>query len=421
MNFSVRVEKVQTADVVVVGGGTAGVFAAIAAARSGADVLLIEKNSMLGGTVTTACVDFPGLFFAWGKQIIDGPCWEAIRRCDALGGAVMPKITFKPERHWHEQIRLNRFVFTHVLWEMCREAGVRVLTNAMVSAGEETADGLQLLFTDKEGLFAVQTKYAIDCTGDGSLAALLGYARVKSPTQQPATPQNRIGGYDPAGITPEMIEERRNACPGLVPEYVSNASLMNYLRIHKIDIHIPCKDAETSLGRTELERDTAAVMMQTVQFYRGIPGLENLQVEFIAEETGVRETCRIVGEKVITQEEYIQAVLYPDSVCYTFYPIDLHVMHGIEKHYLPENTVAKIPYGALVPKGSKRLLCAGRCVSSDTYANSAVRVQAPCMAMGQAAGCAAALCAKIGGGVYDLPYEELKAALQKLGAIVPEK
>lgn len=110
-------------DVVVVGGGTAGVFAAISAARTGAKTILIEKNSMLGGTITAAAVNFPGLFFAWGNQIIDGPCWEAIERTIELGGARMPKISYQPGNHWEEQILLNRFVYTYVLNEMCRESG----------------------------------------------------------------------------------------------------------------------------------------------------------------------------------------------------------------------------------------------------------------------------------------------------------
>ena len=87
MHYSLNVTKELTSDVVVIGGGTAGVFAAITAARCGLKTFLIEKNSRLGGTMTAAEVNFPGLFFAWGKQIIGGPCWESIERTVALGGA----------------------------------------------------------------------------------------------------------------------------------------------------------------------------------------------------------------------------------------------------------------------------------------------------------------------------------------------
>ena len=140
--MEVKIQRELKADVAVVGGGTAGVFAAIAAAKSGAKTILIEKNSILGGTMTAACVNFPGLFFAWGKQIIAGPCWEAIEKTIELGGAKMPQISFKPERHWHEQILVNRFVYTAVITGMCRDAGVIVISNAMLADAQETETGV---------------------------------------------------------------------------------------------------------------------------------------------------------------------------------------------------------------------------------------------------------------------------------------
>ena len=91
MKFRTEVKRAFVTDVVVAGGGTAGVFAAISAARTGAKTILIEKNSILGGTMTVANINFPGLFFAWGKQIIDGPCWEFIERTIKLGGAIVPE------------------------------------------------------------------------------------------------------------------------------------------------------------------------------------------------------------------------------------------------------------------------------------------------------------------------------------------
>ena len=138
--MEIGLKKRYYADVAVIGGGTAGVFAAIAAARTGANTILAEKNSILGGTMTVAGVNFPGLFFAWGKQIVDGPCWEAVKRTISLGGGVMPEIKFKPERHWYEQIVLNKFIYTAVLFQMCEEAGVRLICNSMVSDIKENED-----------------------------------------------------------------------------------------------------------------------------------------------------------------------------------------------------------------------------------------------------------------------------------------
>mgnify|MGYP000498984597 FL=1 len=118
-------DKLRT-DVVVVGGGTAGCFAAIAAAKAGAKTILVEKKGILGGTITAAAVNFPGLFFAWGKQIIAGPCWESILRAQSIGAAVIPEISRRPQAHWHEQILLNIFSYTQILDELCLESGVEL-------------------------------------------------------------------------------------------------------------------------------------------------------------------------------------------------------------------------------------------------------------------------------------------------------
>ena len=404
-------------DLVVVGGGTAGAFAAICAARSGSKTVLIEKNSMLGGTMTAAGVNFPGLFFAWGKQIIGGPCWEAIERTVALGGATLPKISYRPERHWHEQILLNPFVYTTVLFQMCEEAGVHVITNAMVSHATEEEKGVRVIVTGKEGLFCVRASAAIDASGDATLCALLGFEMQKSEIQQPATLQNHISGY---AATEEIFERiKREFDTEKLPSHISASNLIGYLKRGKIDMHIPCADADTAQGRTELERRALYEMMRVVSFYRGIEGLEGLTVDTIAAETGVRETRRIRGKHIVTAEEYINGYRYPDAICYAFYPIDLHVERGIEQCFHKENVVSCVPYRALIPEKSRRVLCVGRCASSDTYANSALRVEAVCMAMGQVAGVAASMM-KDGSQASDVPYDGLCAALRTLGAIVPE-
>lgn len=408
-------------DVAVIGGGTAGVFAAISAARTGAQTLLVEKNSMLGGTVTVAKVDFPGLFFAWGKQIIDGPCWEAIKRAEALGGAKIPEVSYKPKKHWHEQVKLNRAIYIHVLNEMCREANVCVMANCMLSHAEERSEGVSLLLTDKRGLFAVEADVVIDATGDANVVSMLGYPCEKGGTLQPATLQNRISGYRAEDISLDMIEKSMrdgNVCH--IDSPITPPKIKHFLDIHKIDIHTPAPDADTSEGKTDTERRALSDLIAVYQFLRRIPGLEALTIDFIAEETGIRETNRIVGEAVITAEDYITGRSYPDAICYAFYPIDLHVMNGIEQKFHAEEIVAKIPYRALIPKGARRVLAAGRCISSDRYANSGLRVEAPCMAMGQAAGCAAALCASHRSEVSHVNMKQLRTALREIGAVLPE-
>ena len=418
MQFVISPKSVLDSDVVVVGGGTAGVFAAISAAKNGAKTILVEKNSTLGGTVTAGGVNFPGLFFAWGKQIISGPCWEAIERTKNLGGAVFPEFKYKSERHWHQQIRLNMFVFRSVLTQMCLESGVEILTNTMVSLVKEESDGVVLLITAKEGVHQINAKVVIDATGDANAAVLAGYQTVKSITQQPATPQNHISGYSFDEVNIDMLREELKK--ENFPSQIFESKLINCLRNNKFDIHIPCQDAETSFGRTRVEIDSMELITKLYSFCRRIDGLENLTVDYYASETGVRETVRIIGENTLTAEDYINSKHFDDSICYAFYPIDLHVMEGIKQIFFEDNKVGEIPYGALIPKGAKRILCAGRCISTDTDANSAVRVQAPCMAMGQAAGCAAAISAKQNVAVSEVPFSQLCCSLRKMGAIVPE-
>ncbi|MGN1062588.1 MAG: FAD-dependent oxidoreductase, partial [Candidatus Scatosoma sp.] len=106
-----RINKRIATDVAVIGGGTAGVFAALGAKNAGADVILIEKNNILGGTMTQGRVCFPGLFHAWGKQIIGGYGFEAVKRALRYEGREMPVFPYKSERHWHQQIALNEFYF----------------------------------------------------------------------------------------------------------------------------------------------------------------------------------------------------------------------------------------------------------------------------------------------------------------------
>ena len=417
--IQIDVKRGQKCDVAVIGGGTAGVFAAISAARMGADTVLVEKNSRLGGTVTAAGVNYPGLFHAWGKQIISGPCWEAIERVVRSGGATLPEITYQPKRHWMEQIRVNKLIYTKVINDMCREAGVRVFTDTMLSYAEEKTDGVCLLLTDKSGLLELSAGIVIDATGDANVTTMMGYSCEKSISQQPATPDNHITGYDLSDVDKEEL--RKKWSQSRLSEKVTLERLLYYLNIHKIDCHIDCVDADLSEGRMALEMRAVDELCEYLRILRSVKGLESLTVDYLADETGVRESVRVVGEHVVTTEEYLRGIHYEDSVCYAFYPVDLHVEKGIEQRFVQPDIVPRIPYRSLIPKDAKRLLCAGRCVSSDTYANSTLRVQAPCMAMGQVAGVAAAIATSSHCSVAEVDFSRLCESLKKLGAIVPQK
>jgi hypothetical protein len=146
---------------------------------------------------------------------------------------------------------------------------------------------------------------------------------------------------------------------------------------------------------------------------------DGLRLMHLQPETGFRESFRIQGETMITVDDYRSGRIFDDAVCYAFYPVDLHTQTGVKPQPLKPGIVPTIPLRALIPKGSRNLMVAGRCVSSDRLANSALRVQASCMAMGQAAGAAASLAAKSGTTPLDVPLKMIHDLLRTHGAIIP--
>ena len=410
-------------DVIVVGAGIAGVFAAISAARRGAKTLLVEKNALPGGTMTAAGVNYPGLFHAWGKQIIDGPCYEAIRRAEAMGGAVIPEIVERPQAHWMLQIRLNPFAFVSVCEEMLLESGVTVRYHAAPVWAECSGDGVQLGVAGKGERLCFSAGVLIDATGDADMTTLCGFATERSETLQPATLIQDIAGYDRDKIDAGRVAELYAAA--LANGTLAEGDLqyndpMKAFREGRISMHIGGYDASSIAGKTALELAARAMLKRILSFLRTVPGGEGVYVRSFAPECGVRETKRIVGEGYMSVDNYLSGYVYPDAVAYCFYPVDLHEKVGVHQIHLQPGIVPTIPYTALIPQGADRLLVAGRCAAGDTEANSAYRVQAACMAMGQAAGVAAAIAARMGVSVRQVPLGALRQELEALGAIVPQ-
>lgn len=409
-------------DVLVIGGGAAGVFAAIAASKTGAKTLLIEKNGVLGGTITMAGVNFPGLFFAWGKQIIGGPCWDAILRTVDLGGATLPRISFQPEHHYDEQISLNTFIYSYVLDEATENSGVHVLLHTAIGSLQPIDDGYLATLSQREGISCIKTKTIVDATGDAAAVGLLNLPRVKSTSVQPATLIHNLSGYNPNELDMNKLKQQVHewiTSGRLKKEDFQGDNIIYSLKSRRIFMHLSGQNADTSAGKSLLEQQARGALMRIILCLREFPGLEKLSVSYCAPECGVRETYRIIGETSITAEEYVNGVLYDDAICYCFYPIDRHIPEGIHQVFLKPGIIPTIPYKALIPKGAKRILTAGRCIAGDADANSAYRVQAPCMATGQAAGVAAALASARGCTVQQVPYSAICENLKKMGAIIP--
>jgi glycine/D-amino acid oxidase-like deaminating enzyme len=419
-----------TYDVIVVGGGTAGVVAAIQAGRAGARTLLVEKNGMPGGTLTVGGVNYPGLFHAWTQQVIAGIGWELVTRCVAESGDTLPDFSQQHATdHWKEQVRVNVALYAALCEETLLEAGVELLYHTMVGRVQQHWEGTELALCTKSGLRSVQTRTLIDCTGDANVVALAGYPVHRPAAPQPGTLVCQLSGYDAVALDWAALRKAYHAAvrrgelaytdTGWDAARFTGKWIVGYggssNHLHGINAH----DSE---GKTRLEIAARRALLRAVRFLRRQPGLENLRVDWVAVECGVRETATIAGKATVTAEDYVSGVVWQDAVCYAFYPIDLHQAEraGLDCRPLKEGVVPTIPRGALLPAGSRNLLVAGRCLSSDRLANSALRVQAACMAMGQAAGAMAALAADSGVEVEALPMTAIRQLLHEHGAIVPQ-
>jgi hypothetical protein len=233
-------------------------------------------------------------------------------------------------------------------------------------------------------------KQIVDCTGGAEMAGMLGYARLREEERQPGSIQFLVG-------------EKNN--PGRGTER-GGAGLLHAIYVH---------GADSTNSRTVTEASLTGRKAVLKKVRSSKQRLMHLQPE-----PGFRESYRIEGDTVITVNDYRSGRFFDDAVCYAFYPVDLHTKNGVRPEPLKPGTVPTIPLSALVPKGSKNIIVAGRCVSSDRLANSGLRVQAPCMAMGQAAACAAVIAAKDGTTPGKVPLAKLHALLKDHGAIVPQ-
>lgn len=413
-------------DVAVIGGGTSGTIAALQAARAGAKTALIEIGSQLGGTMTTAGVTFPGLFHTWGKQVIAGIGWLLVLEAVEMDGGHLPDFKMpQTHTHWLNHVSLNGPLYAVLAEDAVLRAGIDLQYYTMPLRVESTGQGWHLTLLGKGEECELDCRQLIDCTGNAAVVALAGFPRRREPETQPGTLMFRLGGYDVNVLDAAAIQgkyEQALVEGALLPGDFQHAHFpfMHFLQNGGWNAqHIPHADNATASAHTAANIAGRQSLLRLLRFVRTLPGCENTRLETMAGETGVRETYRIVGEATVTVEDYCAGRLYDDAVCYTYYPIDLHTAEGIDPKPLEEGVVPTIPLRALVPKDSTNLLVAGRCISSDRLANSALRVQASCMAMGQAAGAAAALA--VAGMVTPLDVDllALKALLRQHGAIVP--
>jgi hypothetical protein len=271
----------------------------------------------------------------------------------------------------------------------------------------------------------IEAREIIDCTGDAAAFGLLGLPTERAPDRQPGTLIFSLDGYDPDALDAGEIQRRyeQALANGALTEgdfWRADRPFVQFLRSHGRNAqHVDQADSSTSESQTEADVAGRQSLLRLLRFCRTLPGLEGLRLTDMRESTAARETVRIVGRTCITEDDYVSGRVFADAICNAYWFVDVHTKAGVEQRVLAEGDVPTVPLSAMAPPGRDRILAAGRCVSSDRRAHSALRIQATCMAMGQAAGAAAALATRTQTVSAEVPIDRLGEVLAENGAILP--
>jgi hypothetical protein len=396
-------------EVVVVGGGPAGIAAAAASGRRGRSTILIERYGFLGGAGTAAGLStFCGLHaVVHGKheQVIHGIADDILDRLAAMDGLNEPHLTVQ------NKIQAQAYdisAFKIVADELMAGAKVKVLYHAFAAgalmAGDDRIDAL--IVETKSGRFAVRGKLFIDGSGDGDLAAWAGapfeVGDGRGNMLYPST-MFRINGVDPqkAGrawdLIPRLMEEAEKtgrAFPRKKPIVRPQRNPIEW-RANLTQIKNPDGTAVSGIDAEELsygEVEGRRQCWDVFQFIRSVtPGFDQAYIVEIAPQIGIRETRRIVGEYVLTEDDILQCRDFDDSIGVNGWPVEAHIKGDVKFVFTPAGTRGfnQIPYRILLPQRVENLFVVGRCASMSHEGQSSARVSGPCFVMGQAAGTAA--------------------------------
>jgi hypothetical protein len=428
-------------DVIVVGGGPAGCAAAAAAAREGAKTLLIEGSGSLGGSGTNALVPAWCPFSDKEKIIYRGLAEKiftlAKKEMQHVSPEALDWVPIDPER-------LKRVYDTVVT-----EAGADILFHTVLSHVQATDGNVDaIITTNKAGLKAWRAKVFIDCTGDADLVAWAGgrfhkgdesgaglmpathcfiLSNVDEKTYQASpplhlpVPENPIFRILQSGKYPLIPDA--HCCQNLIgPGTVG----FNAGHLFGVDNTDPQSTSQALiLGRRMAEQYCTALR----EFH---PAFHDAFLVATGAQVGIRETRRVVGDYTLTLDDYLQRRSFPDEICRNSYYIDIHwakeeaakdleQWEKWEKHttrYGPGESHG-LPYGCLVPAGLRNVLVAGRCISAEKPVQGSVRVMPVCLAMGEAAGLAAALAAAGDHDTHRVDTHHLRQRLVEYGAYLP--
>lgn len=418
MKMTFDIPTVRKTDVLVIGGGCAGIAAAVSAARHGAKVLLTDANGSLGGMATNGLVGpFMTCYDPQGKrQVIRGLIEEMIQRMVRRGGAIHPSecpagssySAYRVPGH-HNCTPFTVEAFRICAEEMCCEAGVELLYHVLFQSCCMSEDGSRIegaVFATKAGLIRIDASTVIDCTGDGDVVLSSGapclYGDENGATQ-PASLFFLIDNIDQekmeaalrdrwdnrffeTEIATETQEGRYHVPRTKVAIYQSSDGTWR-VNMSRVALKNGCDPFEIT-DATVRARAQQDEILGVLRKY--VPGCENARLLESANMLGQRETRRIDGVYTLTGDDIRSGKSFEDTVFLAGSSIDMHGGNNVK--YIPaQGDAYPIPYRILLPKKVQNLLVAGRCASMDREALAAIRVMPPVFAMGQAAGTAAAI------------------------------
>lgn len=431
-------------DVVVLGGGPAGIAAALAAARNGANVLLVERYGFLGGMGTAAGVtNFCGLHsnvFGDIQRVVHGVASDLLEHMDALGGLNKPHLVLKKT---HAQA-YDMSAFKCAADELLGAGGVKLLFHALAAGVVKSPQGRidALLLETKSGRLAVRGGVFIDCSGDADLAHWAGVPTEKGDDTGAMlypTLMFRVGEVDAqrAGeawqTIPTLMDEAEASGEYTFPRRGAIVRPQQHpyeWRVNVTQLKNPdgsATDGTDAQSLSDGEREGRRQIVDYLRFLRNkVPGFEKAYALDIAPQLGIRETRRLVGEYMLTADDVLQCADFADSIGVNGWPLEQHVAGDVRWAWppIPESRgYNQLPYRMLLPRrssagGADNLLVAGRCASMTHDGQSAARVTGACFVMGQAAGTAAAQALKSDTALHELDVSHLQARLVEQGVFL---
>ena len=440
-------------DVVVCGAGPSGITAALAAARNGGKILLLERYGFAGGASTAAMV-YPWMSFhsLRGEQVIGGLAQEIVSELmarHASPGHLRDTIGFV----W-SVTPYDQDAYKLLADDLLAQAGVEVRYHTLVTGVEMDEQRVAgIVVASKEGQQLIRARIYIDSTGDADLSALAGaeftVGRRADGRTQPMTMNFMMGRVDLEAVKAYMHRHPQEFHPGSRiaeldylpltgvsgffklwnesgPRQILRDRVLFFAGIHPGEVVVNTTrmvnyDGTLSAGLSGAEMEGRRQVQQMVEFCQAyLPGFRESYLARLPVQVGVRESRHVLGRYTLTARDIVEARRFPDVIARSGYPLDVHDPNGdaLESSEINGGQAYDIPYRSLLPAVIQNLIVNGRCISSTHTASSSARLTPSCMAIGQAAGTAAILAVRKSCQPAEVSIDELQALLRQDGAIL---